>query len=183
MTTQTKRPRRCRGPSQLRFLFTLWWEGMVGALVGLRWHGVGMGGGGQGQGQKQRAWAPALRGRRRLRSLDSRGGRLHMGIACAGVGGGVGIPFGRLRAGFRLRRSIRFARRSAPLRMTTEVRGQLLRQIQSQVLRQLQRQRAGRPLYAGVAGQPHHRRSTPPRCGRLLRGTIRRLVWGCAAGF
>jgi hypothetical protein len=30
-------------PLTVGFLFTLWREGMLGALVGLRWHGVGMG--------------------------------------------------------------------------------------------------------------------------------------------
>jgi hypothetical protein len=38
-----KRPRRCRGPLTVGFLFTLWGEGMLGAFVGLGWHGVGMG--------------------------------------------------------------------------------------------------------------------------------------------
>jgi hypothetical protein len=38
-----KRPRRCRGPLTVGFLFTLWREEMLGAFVGLRWHGVGMG--------------------------------------------------------------------------------------------------------------------------------------------
>jgi hypothetical protein len=38
-----KRPWRCRGPLTVGFLFTLWREGMLGAFVVGRWHGVGMG--------------------------------------------------------------------------------------------------------------------------------------------